>query len=357
MRLGGGATILAVLAWRVGTGPFVAGLRAVDGVAVLAALGLGALTTLASAWRWRLVARGLDLPLRLPAAVADYYRALFLNAALPGGVLGDVHRAVRHGRGNGDVGRGVEAVVLERAAGQVTLLAATVIVLLVPGSPAGALLARTPPASALAASGLLLAAVAVALGVLVVRAERRWAARVRAVIGHARRALLGRDVRGGIALSSAIVLAGHVSLFLVAARTAGASAPVGRLVPVLLLALLAMALPLNIGGWGPREGVLAWAFAALGLSAQQGLAVGVSYGVLALVASLPGAVVLVTDLRIARRARTAAAPRRPVAGPRPAPRDAGRSTGSPRPRRIGALPIRPRRTALSPVAAHPPGPR
>ena len=57
--------------------------------------------------------------------------------------------------------------------------------------------------------------------------------------------------------------------------------------------MLAMAIPLNIGGWGPREGVAAWAFAAAGLGAAQGVAAAVVYGVMALVATLPGAVVLV----------------------------------------------------------------
>ncbi|MGH2891735.1 MAG: hypothetical protein ACRDPM_00510, partial [Solirubrobacteraceae bacterium] len=45
--------------------------------------------------------------------------------------------------------------------------------------------------------------------------------------------------------------------------------------------------------WGPREGVTAWAFGAAGLGAQRGVAAAVVYGVLVLVASLPGAVVLV----------------------------------------------------------------
>ena len=60
-----------------------------------------------------------------------------------------------------------------------------------------------------------------------------------------------------------------------------------------MLALLAMGLPLNIGGWGPREGVTAWAFGAAGLGAGTGLSVAVVYGVLSFVAALPGAVVLV----------------------------------------------------------------
>jgi len=66
-----------------------------------------------------------------------------------------------------------------------------------------------------------------------------------------------------------------------------------RLVPLLLLALIAMALPINVGGWGPREAVTTWTFAAAGLNASQGLTMAVVYGLLAMVASLPGAAVLI----------------------------------------------------------------
>ena len=58
-----------------------------------------------------------------------------------------------------------------------------------------------------------------------------------------------------------------------------------------LLVLLGAALP-NIGGWGPREGVTAWAFAAAGLGASVGVATAVVYGVMVFVATLPGAAFL-----------------------------------------------------------------
>ncbi|MGY5134763.1 hypothetical protein ACWGJW_20565, partial [Streptomyces nigrescens] len=96
-----------------------------------------------------------------------------------------------------------------------------------------------------------------------------------------------------------------------AARVAGATAPTAELVPLVVLALLAMALPLNVGGWGPREGVAAWAFGAAGLGAAQGLTTAVIYGVLAFVASLPGAAVLlarVSPLSTARPATSGAVP-------------------------------------------------
>ena len=75
-----GVGILAALLWRLGSGPFVAGLRLIDAHALGAALGIGVLTTWACAWRWSLVAGGLGVRLPLHTAVAHCYRATFLNA-------------------------------------------------------------------------------------------------------------------------------------------------------------------------------------------------------------------------------------------------------------------------------------
>lgn len=285
-----GVAILGVLLWRLGTGVFLDGLRRIDATTLLAGLGLGLLTTVFSAWRWCLVARGLRIRLPLAGAVADYYRALFLNAALPGGVLGDVHRAVRHGQSAGDLGRGVRAVVLERTAGQAVLVAVGAAVLLSQPSPV------LTDARHLA---LILAIVSVC-GVVTVGAvrrgrpsgpSRRYGA-LRAALTEARGALLARENWPGVLVSSVVVLAGHLAMFLLAARVAGSTASVAELLPLALLALLAMGLPLNIGGWGPREGVMAWAFGAAGLGAGLGLSVAVIYGVLSFAAALPGVVVL-----------------------------------------------------------------
>ncbi|MFG3332229.1 YbhN family protein [Streptomyces tendae] len=293
-----GTAVLAVLLWRLGTGALLDGLRRIDGSTVLAALGIGLVTTVFSAWRWALVARGLRIRLSLATAVADYYRALFLNAALPGGVVGDVHRAVRHGRSAGDLGRGVRTVVLERAAGQLALTGVGVAVLLTMPSPVLAEARRIAPPAALA----LLGALAVTLALRMNRTPVRRARALRAALGEARAGLLSRRNLPGVALSSVVVLAGHLTMFVLAARVAGSAASVAALTPLAVLALLAMGLPLNVGGWGPREGVTAWAFGAAGLGADTGLGVAVVYGVLSLVASLPGAVVLVARRHAVRYA-------------------------------------------------------
>ena len=287
-----GVAILAVLLWRLGTGVFLDGLRRIDGAGVLVALGIGLLTTVFSAWRWCLVARGLGIRLPVGRAVADYYRALFLNAALPGGVVGDVHRAVRHGQDEGSMGRAVRAVVLERTAGQLVLAVVGVVVLVTVENP---VLRQTREFGELLGVAVL---AALALGaVLRLRrggpgTSRRHRA-MRKLAEEVRQTLLSRANAPGVLISSVLVLAGHIGMFVVAARIAGSAAPALELVPLGLLALIAMGLPLNVGGWGPREGVTAWAFGAAGLGASMGLTVAVIYGVLSLVASLPGAVVLV----------------------------------------------------------------
>ena len=282
----GSAVVLGVLVWRLGTGPFLEGLRTIDGPTLAAATGLAVLTTLCCAWRWKTVAGGLGVGLSLPAAVAAYYRSLFLNLTLPGGVVGDVHRAVSHGREVSDVGRAVRAVAWERTAGQVVQVLLTLAVLLALPSP----VRSSMPDVVLAVAGI-------AIGlVLLVRkcpgnARSAWARTRSAAACDIREGLLARKAWLGIALPSVFVVAGHAATFLIAARTAGATASVSRMLPLALLVMVAMVLP-SIGGWGPREGATAWIFAAAGLGAQRGVATAVVYGVMVLFASLPGAAVL-----------------------------------------------------------------
>jgi uncharacterized membrane protein YbhN (UPF0104 family) len=286
-RVVGTVATFAFLVWRLGTGPFLDGVRAVDSRALAAAAGLAVLTTACCAWRWKIVARGLGIELSLPAAVAAYYRSQFVNVTLPGGIVGDVHRGIRHGRDVSDVGRGVRAVAWERSAGQVVQAILTVAILLVLPSPVRASMPLVAIAVAVAALGVA----------LVVRAppdggRSRWE-RVRSTVARdIRDVLLARRAWPTIALTSALVVFGHAVTFLIAARTAGASAPLDRLLPIALLVLLGAALP-SIAGWGPREGVTAWAFGAAGLGAQRGVTTAVVYGVMVFVASLPGAIVLV----------------------------------------------------------------
>jgi uncharacterized membrane protein YbhN (UPF0104 family) len=309
-RLAGGVAILGCLIWRLGAGPFVDGLRAVSVPAVVAAALLAGGTTTCAAWRWTLVARGLGVPLSLRTAVAASYRAQFLNTVLPGGVLGDLHRGIRHGRDARALSKALRAVAWERIAGQLVQILLAVLALSVLPSPWRA---RMP----------LILAVLVAAGIALVVVLRavahsgagRLSGWVHIAGADIRHGVLGRQNWPGVAAASVLVVAGHLATFLIAAHAVGTDASVGRLVPLALLVLLAMAVPMNIGGWGPREGAAAWAFAAAGLGAAHGVAVATAFGVLVMAATLPGAVLLLT-MRSHTRPRTEPDP---VAEPSRAP--------------------------------------
>jgi glycosyltransferase 2 family protein len=290
--------VLAVAIWRLGGGPFLDGVRALDGGALAAAAVLFLLTTVCFAWRWQTVADGLGVRLSLAEAVAAYYRCLFLNLTLPGGVAGDVHRGVRHGRDVRDLGLALRAVVWERSAGQLVQVMLVISVLLVMPSP----LHSTMPLVALAL------AVTAATAFLVVRARTgrghsRWEGLRNATLADIRKSLLTKRALPKVAFASTIAVLGHLLTFLIAARAVGVAAPVSQLLPLACISIMAMALP-NIGGWGPREGVTAWAFSAAGLGAGLGAATAVAYGVMVLAASLPGGLVLLVE-RLPRRGGSA----------------------------------------------------
>jgi glycosyltransferase 2 family protein len=162
----------------------------------------------------------------------------------------------------------------------------------------------------------LLAAVAVVA--LAARAQpaagrSRWARLRRAVRRDVRDGLVARRAWAVIVPASALVVAGHAATFLIAARSAGVTAPPSQMLPLALLVMQAAALP-NVGGWGPREGVTAWAFAAAGLGASLGVATAVVYGVMVFVATLPGAAVLAaTWVGRARSVRRLGPPPAPLA--------------------------------------------
>jgi uncharacterized membrane protein YbhN (UPF0104 family) len=304
LRLAAAAVVLWFLARQVGGAPFLDGLRAVTWPAVAGAVTLTALTTVWSAWRWRVVARALGAGISRPAAIGAYYRSLFLNSVLVGGVVGDVHRAVTHGRRSGDVVRGLRAVAWERLCGQVIQALVTAGVLLVAPSP-------VRPALPWVLAGV--AGVAGCAALVVYAAARRGRSRLartaRAVSGDLRYGLLARNVWPRVTLASVLVVAGHTATFVVAARAAGVNAPLGELVALLLVIQTAAVIPLGIGGWGLREGAAAWAFSAAGLGAATGVTVTVLYAVLMLTAVAPGGGLLLGDAVRRRRGPGRSGPR------------------------------------------------
>ncbi|MEQ1855142.1 MAG: lysylphosphatidylglycerol synthase transmembrane domain-containing protein [Longimicrobiales bacterium] len=247
------------------------------------------------AWRWRFTAArlGIDLPLR--TALAEYYLGIFVNQVLPGGVLGDVGRAWRHAHTTTLTGPAIRAVILERVTAQIVMcLVAVVSVLFLPWATASTQ--------------------AWVLGTAVVLAGVALWARPRPSASDTPssrfwldvdRACFARDALLPQLLSSVFVVGSYVAVFVVAARAVGVQTPLAGILPLVAPVLMTMLVPVTVAGWGVREAAAAALWGYVGLARSEGAAVSVAYGLLVLVSSAPGLLVLMRALFVdrGRRAR------------------------------------------------------
>lgn len=255
---------------------------------ILLALALTLPQMLLSAWRWRLTASRLELPMSWGRALREYYLAMFLNQVLPGGVAGDAARAWRHSRVSGRRGSAWRAVIIERASGQFALLLLTLVVIalspLWQGLIAGALASLSSPGWLIGATLMLV------IGVPVARHLVGQPPAVLAGLGEdLRRSLLASSVWPRQLLGSLLVVLSYALVFVCAARAIGVTLPLATLLSLVPPVLIAMLIPLSLAGWGLREGAAALVWGLAGLAPAEGVAVSMAYGLLVLLASLPGA--------------------------------------------------------------------
>lgn len=282
---------LIVLLWQVADGAdALAVLRAANPLWIVAALGALTLHTILAAERWRLTAGALGLPLTRSHALREYYLAQFVNSTVPGGVVGDAGRAVRS-RDRAGLAVAAQAVIVERFAGQVALLATMVIAItvttLVPGGldvPSWMLgLAATITAVSLGALGLVLAST---------RLPGRVGARLTEFARTAAIAQVGRRVILRQLALSAGTTAMILAAFAFCALAVGLSLSFAAIVTLVPLMLMTMLIPVTISGWGLREGAAVALLPLAGASASASLAASVTFGLVGLVAVLPGVVVV-----------------------------------------------------------------
>ena len=257
----------------------------------LLALALTLPPLLLSAWRWRLTARLLGLSLGFRRALREYYLALFLNQVLPGGVAGDAARAWRHSRDSGQRGGAWRAVIIERASGQLAMALLTLAVLA--ASPLWHELLGRAFRSAAASTWLPAGGAALLLMVLVVwQLARRPPAALVGLGGDLRRSLLAASVWPRQLAGSLLVVVSYALVFVCVARAIGVQLPLATLLALVPPVLLAMLIPITLAGWGVREGAAALVWGLAGLPPAQGVAISMAYGIIVLLASLPGGLVL-----------------------------------------------------------------
>lgn len=273
--------------------------RTVDGREALALLGAAdpmwliaaglALTaqTIASALRWRITAAQLGIDIPASDAVREYYLSQVVNQSLPGGVVGDAARAVR-ARGQAGLLASGQAVVFERLAGQIGLMALLAIGLLLcvvmPGAPDWPMAVLIPTITALTLVTSLL------IGIALRPAAPRPSAFNRTL--HAfTHALIAPSVRARQISLSLLTATCNVAAFAFCAAALSTHLPIATAATLIPLILFAMVLPLSISGWGLREGAAVVLFPMVGASAEVGLATSVAFGLVFLATVVPGLLV------------------------------------------------------------------
>lgn len=224
------------------------------------AVALGPLQVVLGAERWRLASERVGAPVERFEAWREYALSTFVNQVLPSGVAGDAARMARQ-RHHGWK-PALLAGLVDRGVGQALLVAVTAL---------GLVFWSERPAGSLVAALVLLGLFACALALAPVR-----------------QALAGAWLKNA-GLSGALVvtfLGGFAFCGLALGRTPELWLPVA--IP---LVLLAMAIPLSLGGWGLREASAAALLPGFGFTAEEAVALAGCYGVTVLVGSLPGACV------------------------------------------------------------------
>lgn len=234
------------------------------------------------AWRWRFTALRLGMWMSCRHALREYYFGVFLNQLLPGGILGDVSRAWRHARLTTRTRTAVHAVVLERVIVQATMVGIAL-----------ASLTAIPALRPAMQTYWLWAAIAVVTVVLAAWVLRALLPAIRTAItgfrDDALRAYLPTPVLLVQLFTAILVTVANLAAYAATARALGVDIPIGTLLPLIAPVLLVMMLPISVAGWGVREGAAALLWTATGLDVAQGVAVAVAFGLLFLVAALPGA--------------------------------------------------------------------
>lgn len=278
---------LMALLWRFADGPAaVEKLARADPILLAAAFAALTVQTVLSAIRWRLTAAQFSIAMSRRAAVREYYLSQIVNQSLPGGMVGDAARAVR-ARGQAGLLAAGQSVVFERLAGQLAMFLAMAtafgLTFVAPGGfewPAWLL----PPVTTLVLGGL---SVPVVLAIAVLLPG--WAGQgVRAAWHSFRIAIAAPRVLPRQAALSMGTTACNLAAFAACAAAVGADLSFVAVLALVPLILFTMLIPLSVAGWGLREGAAATLLPVAGATAAQGLAASVAFGLVFLVAVLPG---------------------------------------------------------------------
>lgn len=291
-RLAIGGVLLFGIVWFADPREVFAVLAGANWIWLTAGLILSVLSNVISALRWRELAAWLGHPITSTTALQIYFRAMALNALLPGGVVGgDVYRAlVLRQQGMHPMGATL-SVLLDRVWGfwlviAISIMGSAFTWTLIAGQVSWTDQFPEPSKPLFVVIGILWTLLPLLFLRRLAPAWRRFHEEVISLeTCHMR-------IRRQYVLQSVAALC--VQWLSIGALALGAKAIHLELstavwatvsFPIFLMA----AIPVSWGGWGAREAAAAGALSVFGVSAAQGVGAGLIYGIYALVQAAAGA--------------------------------------------------------------------
>lgn len=273
VRFAVSVALVAFVIWLVDAQTLAERLRAADMHWLLVAGGALTLVTFLMALRWQITARSFGINIAFMRALAEYYQGQLINTLVPGGMIGDVGRAVRV-KNEASLTAAAQSVAAERLIGQAFMLgvmaAGFALVIKFPGE------IRWPIWSwGILYGGVIL----VALAVLLIRRGGATGLFLQRCSGLAR--------QPSVAVLSLMICALLIFALYACARATGTILSAETWLTLLPLILTAMIIPVSIGGWGWREGAAAALFPIVDLSAEAGIASSITFGATIALAALP----------------------------------------------------------------------
>ena len=300
------AISLALLAWlggrmlaRDGVGALADRMSALDAGWLVVAIALHFAAVVAGTARWRLLLGAARIELGFPFLLRSFLVGRFVGAFTPSTTGLDGWRLYEVGKASGAMGRSAAVIVVEKLVGLVSmaLVCATLV-------PLGGVSVLGP--GALAAALALALGAALGLGLL---RRPAWMERVAVALPRplAEKANVAVDALSAsrldaprLARALALGVASHLALsavFFATARAIGVDVAPVTLLVVGNAIVLAVLLPISIGGVGVREGVAVALLSAAGVGATDAVLIGLLGYITGQVPALAGGVLMAASRR------------------------------------------------------------
>jgi len=292
VRAGVTLFLLTLVASRLDWSQIAQRLREGHPLDFLLAIAIVLLALVMGAFRWRALLHGAGIKLSAPRLARIYAVSTFSNTFLPTSAGGDVTRALLVTRRGPELRKVVVSVLVDRAGGLAGLLGIAWIALVVAPSRV--------PQSAQTVLGWTTFVLAAAAGITAVVAARGGRLGRRLVPERARgTARDARDVLLGYARSPRLLVSwlllsvtyqALIALQLVMlGRAIGVELPLATAAVVLALVQIITLMPISIGGFGIREGSYVVLLGGASIAASDATLISVLSVATLLIASLPGA--------------------------------------------------------------------